>query len=147
MDKIESGKLAAALESMLETYSSEVAEATKRAVDETAERTNEIIKGNAPVSSKKGTRTVKRSGGAGRRKRGTYKRAMRIKTAYESTSEKRVVWYVSGREYALTWLLENGHALRQGGRSPAKPHISYGDTYVKEHLADNIAEEVKKIGH
>jgi|SRR5690625_1609644 len=44
-------------------------------------------------------------------------------------------------DYQLTHLLEKGHALRQGGRSPAIPHIYP----VEQSVIKKYLEDVKKV--
>lgn len=75
---------------------------------------------------------------------GKYRRSFKLKTVNETSTGKTVVWYASGREYALTHLLEYGHAKRGGkGRTEPKPHIKYGWQYVKDNLPKRIEEAIK----
>lgn len=45
--------------------------------------------------------------------------------------------------YQLAHLLEHGHALRQGGRAPAIPHIAPAEQTAKERLLEAIARVMR----
>lgn len=125
--KISIDNLSSAILESLQNYSEEVLEATKTAIDETAKQCNEEIKSH--VTFKQG--------------RGKYVKAFKISTIHDGSSGKRVVWHVRGKEASLAHLLEKGHALPQGGRSKAYPHIEFGEKYVNENLATNIEKRLK----
>lgn len=119
--------LAAAIQDSLREYDTEVTEAVKKAIDETAEEVNEEIKAHCSF------------GGSGR-----YKRAFALKTSFEDGQNKRVTWYVKGPHYRLTHLLEYGHAKRNGGRTRAYPHIRYGEALARENLPERFERAVKR---
>lgn len=105
---------------VLTEYSDEVAERTKRAVDKATEEAAEEIKLRIPFRQ----RTRK------------YVRSFAIKTAYEDRLNKRNVWYVKGKEYRKTHLLENGHVNRDGTHTRAYPHIRYGEEIARKRLPE-----------
>lgn len=52
---------------------------------------------------------------------------------------------ISNRQYRITHLLEDGHALRQGGRTRAQPHIrKHREAAIREF--QELCEEVIKDG-
>lgn len=48
-------------------------------------------------------------------------------------------------DYQLTHLLENGHALRQGGRSPAIVHIKPIHDEITEEFEREVKDELKNL--
>ena len=85
-------------------YSDEVTEELKENVMQTAKECMQDIKKKAPKLS------------------GDYRKSWKVKKAYESATDIRVVIH-SPKEYRIAHLLEHGHAKRGGGRVEGKPHI------------------------
>lgn len=94
-----------AIMSELMNYSDEVTEELKTDVTQVAKECMRDIKNRAPKLS------------------GDYKKSWKVKKAYESAMDIRVVIH-SPKEYRIAHLLENGHAKRGGGRVEGKPHIT-----------------------
>lgn len=113
----------------MSNYSNDVAEEVKKAVDQTADECNEEIKKHITFKRHKGDKYVK---------------AFRIKTSYEDRFNKRKTWYVANGQYRLTHLLENGHAMPQGGRSKAYPHIKYGEEIAQRRMEELSKEAIEK---
>ena len=60
----------------------------------------------------------------------------------EDSQFKRIeTWYVEPPHYRLAHLLEKGHALHQGGRARAFPHIKP----AAKNAEKNLVEKVKKV--
>lgn len=107
----------------MSNYFQDVTDGVKKAVDTVSKEANDEIKKH--ITFKQPT--------------GKYVKSFRIKTVFESRLNKRNTWYVANGHHRLTHLLEKGHALSQGGRANAYPHIKYG-----EELAQRRMEELAK---
>ncbi len=95
---------------------------------------SEVMKGLTEYSKLATTemkRAVKKAGTSVRKEisenapkdTGTYAKSWTVKTTKES-SDKLEVTVHSRNRYQLAHLLEYGHALRNGGRAKAQPHIA-----------------------
>ena len=69
---------------------------------------------------------------------GDYVKAMSTKKTAESATGEEWTWYVKPPHYRLTHLLEKGHALKNGGRSRAFPHIVYGAQVATDYFLAEI---------
>jgi hypothetical protein len=130
MSTINVDGLANAIVQELQNYSQEVTNEIKNNVDVVAKEVNEEIKKH--ISFKQHS--------------GDYVKAFRIKNAYEDGYKKVNVWYVGNGQYRLTHLLEKGHALHQGGRARAFPHIKYGEEIAKKRMEELAKEAIENAG-
>lgn len=114
----------------LENYTREITDGIKKATDIVAKETNEEIKKHISFKQRSGK----------------YVKAFRIKNAYEDGYKKVNVWYVAGGQHRLTHLLENGHALWQGGRTRKFPHIKYGEELARKRMEELAREAIENAG-
>lgn len=70
---------------------------------------------------------------------GAYRKSFVVTKAVENSSRLDVIVH-SKKHYRLTHLLEDGHALRQGGRTNAHPHMKPAE----EHGIEMLESLVKK---
>lgn len=111
--------LAEAIRGELEGYASEVAEGVKDAVKETAKATVKEVKAKSPKDS-----------GAYRKGWGQVK--------ISETAGSIVIAVRNKKRYYLTHLLENGHALKGGGRTRAYPHIKPAEELAERELEKKV---------
>lgn len=130
-DHIEIDELTSAIVKELYDYSLEVTTGIKKVVDTVAKEANEEIKKHINFKQHSGK----------------YVKSFRIKKAFEDGYKKVNVWYVANGEHRLTHLLEKGHALRQGGRAAAFPHIKYGEELAQRRMEELSKEVIKNVGH
>jgi hypothetical protein len=110
----------------MSNYTLAVTDELKKDVDIVAKEVNEEIKRNVTFEGS-----------------GKYVKAFKIKTAFEDRFNKRNTWHVAAPHYRLTHLLENGHALRNGGRSRAFQHIKYGEDLAIRRMEELAKEAVE----
>ena len=119
MAMVDIDDLSDAIMKELQEYSDEVTERVKEDVRQVAKVCVKDIKNRAPRLS------------------GAYTKGWKIKTAYESASDIRVIIYNS-KEYRLTHLLEYGHAKVSGGRVEAIPHIRPAEQEAEKRLMKKV---------
>lgn len=115
----------------MSNYTQDITDRVKKAVDTVGKEVNEEVKKH--ITFKEHT--------------GKYVKAFRVKKQFEDRYNKRNTWYVANGQHRLTHLLENGHALRQGGMTEAYPHIKYGEDLAKRRMEELAKEAVKNAGH
>lgn len=119
MSGISIDDLADAIMEELHSFSEEITEEIKEDVKRVAKECMQDIKTDAPTES------------------GAYKKSWRLKTAYESQNDIRIVVH-SAKEYRLTHLLEYGHAKRGGGRVKSIPHIKPAEERAEKKLMQKV---------
>lgn len=102
-------QLADAIQKELTLYGENVTDGVKQASDLVAGELLQNTKNDAKASGIRGT--------------GKYVRAMAVKKTKDDAFCRVNTWYVKKPQYRLAHLLEYGHALRNGGRARAFPHI------------------------
>ena len=115
--KVSIEEMAEAINSQMEEYATFATAEMKAAVKKTATSVKKEIQSNAPEDT------------------GAYKKSWATKTQSQGTHSISMVVYSKNR-YQLAHLLEKGHALRNGGRVAARPHIApaeeNGKTLIEE---------------
>lgn len=119
--------LAASIVKELEEYSDEIAEGIKRDCKEVARQCVEDIKAAAPVRKING---------------GEYRDGWGQTVAFESRGDIRIV-VRNAKHYRLTHLLENGHAMKKGGRVKAYPHIGTAAQKAEKALSRKVQVTIR----
>jgi hypothetical protein len=118
-----------AIVNSLDEYNREVIDGVKRVTKKAMNQLVKDSKATAPV---------------GKRAK-HYKDNITSKTLSESDYGLSKLWYVRGSDYRLTHLLNNGHALRDGGRYPGTNFLGKAvDKVVPDYMKE--IEEVLKNG-
>lgn len=130
--EIKIDELADAIINEMQNYSQDITDGIKEKMDVVGKECNEEIKKHITFEQPTGK----------------YVKGFAVDNTYENKCKKTLVWHVKGKQASLTHLLENGHALRNGGRSKAFPHIKFGEDYVKKRMVEVVEEVVKDAnGH
>lgn len=110
---------------LLEEYSDLATDGMKSAVQKSAKFVKEEISANTP------------------RQTGAYAKSWTSKKTQEDSTPVQYTVH-SKNKYQLAHLLENGHALRGGGRTKAYPHIAPAEEAVQTYLENLIKEALKE---
>lgn len=102
------------------------------------------IKREARLAIKELAKETKATAPVGKRRK-HYKNQIRFRKLSENDRGAVYQWYVQGKDYRLSHLLENGHALRNGGRSTAFGFIHRAEVSVLENF-NRAVEEVVRNG-
>lgn len=129
MATISIDQLDEAIERELTIYSKEVTDGVKRETKKAMDQLVKETKATAPVG----------------KRRKHYKDNISSRKLSESDRGIEYQWYVKGSDYRLSHLLENGHALKDGGRVDGTGFIHKAEISILEEYEKAI-EEVCKNG-
>ena len=113
-----------AVQGELTEYANEVTEYVKESVKDVAKETVKEVKRRSPVRS------------------GAYKKSWGQTQIYEGPGGIRITIH-NKKHYRLTHLLENGHALKSGGRTRAFPHIKPAEDFAARDLEKKVKVKVE----
>lgn len=113
-----------AVQGELAEYANEVTEDVKESVKDVAKETVKEVKRRSPVRS------------------GAYKKSWGQTKVYEGPGGIRITIH-NNKHYQLTHLLENGHALRSGGRTRSFPHIEPAERFAERELQREVELKIK----
>ena len=95
--------------------------ANEKAVKKAANSAKKDISSNAPKDT------------------GAYAKSWAVKNTKETSNALELTVHSKNR-YQIAHLLEKGHALRGGGRAPARPHIAPAEEAAIEELVSEIGK-------
>ena len=72
-----------------------------------------------------------------------YRDSIKSKKISENNRSVSYLWYVAGSDYRLSHLLENGHALRNGGRVEGTHFIEKASNPILERYLEAVEEVIK----
>lgn len=125
MGKVRFDGLVKAVMDEMETMVEEIDEGVKKAVKTVAKGCRKRIKSGSP------------------KRTGEYKKGWRTTTNYDGPGGIRVTVH-NKDHYQLTHLLENGHALRGGGRVEGIPHVKPAEEWAAKELQKEVEAVIKK---
>lgn len=127
MTKISIDALADTVNKELKLYSDNVMQGIRKETDKSMRQLVQETKATAPV---------------GHRKK-HYKNSITSKVTKNSALEYEKQWYVRGSDYRLSHLLNNGHALRDGGRYPGTQFITKAEISIVKDYEEAIKEIIE----
>lgn len=129
MISIQISELSEAINQELTLYSKAVIDGVKKEAKKSTKKLVERTKATAPVGKRKDH----------------YRDSIKSKKLKETDRAVTYLWYVGGSDYRLSHLLENGHALKNGGRTSGTHFIKKAsDPIIQEYL--KAVEEVIRNG-
>ncbi|WP_159446368.1 HK97 gp10 family phage protein [Acetoanaerobium noterae] len=87
--------------------------------------------------------TVKKLKASSPKNNGKYAKAWTFTPRNNGLSKSYVV-HVKAPHYRLTHLLEYGHATRNGGRVPARPHIATAEKEAIEEFTKKVVQGIEE---
>ena len=102
---------------------------------------NDGIYAEGVKSIKQLVKETKATAPVGKRKK-HYRDNIKSKTI-KTTRDCTHIWYVDGPDYRLSHLLENGHALRDGGRTTGTHFIKKASDPIIERYLQAVEEVIK----
>lgn len=121
------GELSEAINKELTLYGQHVIDGIKKEAKNSMSQLVKETKATAPV---------------GKRKK-HYRDSIKSKKIAENDRSVSYMWYVAGSDYRLSHLLENGHALRRGGRVNGTHFIKKASDPILEKYEKAVEEVIK----
>ena len=119
---------------IFDDYGESVMEKVRKAVDLT---TKELVKETKRTAPKKAV---------GGRPAGTFANHISSKKMLNTKMAYSTVWYVRSPEYRLAHLLNNGHALRQGGHWPGTGFLTEASQTHAKSFEKRVKQAIQDAG-
>ena len=78
---------------------------------------------------------------------GRYARAMAAKRGAQKWGFKSAYWYVKSPRYRITHLINNGHALRDGGRYSGDQHVTKAAEQAMIDFENGIRRRIRDVSN
>ena len=124
---ISTNQLSDAIAKELNIYGKNVIDGVKKEAKKSMSQLVKDTKATAPVGNRQNH----------------YRDSIKSKKTDESDRGVEYTWYVDGSDYRLSHLLENGHALRDGGRVEGTHFIKKASGPILEKYIKAVEEVIK----
>ena len=124
---ISTNQLSDAIAKELNIYGKNVIDGVKKEAKKSMSQLVKDTKATAPVG----------------KRQNHYRDSIKSKKTAESDRGVEYTWYVDGSDYRLSHLLENGHALRDGGRVEGTHFIKKASDPILEKYIQAVEEVIK----
>ena len=131
MSNVDIDRVANTIRTTLNTYSRQIVEGVEKAADETVK---EMVK-----ETKKRPTT--------RFSTGRYARSIASQVGENTIYARSRIWYVKKPDYRVTHLINNGHALRNGGRYPGDKHVTKAANHAIERFETRVREVIENVSN
>lgn len=121
--------VSAKIDKLLNDYTVEMKRKAMTAIDQVAKESVQKLKQTSPVNERG-------------KDRGAYARSWAVKRQTDRKGLATVTVH-NKDHYQLTHLLEEGHALPQGGRAKAQPHIEPVERWAQDEVVRRIEEQLQ----
>lgn len=121
--------LSKAVATILDDYEESIIDTVQSVTEDLAKEGLRKVKAASPVSGKSP-------------KRSAYKSGWRKKVQTSRIGASAIIY--NEKYPGLVHLLEKGHALRNGGRTSAKPHVAPVQEWMNDELKKRIKEAIQK---
>lgn len=120
-------QLSEAISRELTLYNRNVIDGVKKQAKQSMDQLVKDTKATAPVGNRKKH----------------YRDSIKSKKVSENDRSVTYQWYVAGSDYRLSHLLENGHALRNGGRVAGTHFIKNASDPILQAYLDAVEEVIR----
>lgn len=118
--------VSAQVDKLLDDYTVEMKRKATEVFDQVAKEVVQQLRQTSPVGKGKHA--------------GEYAKSWTVKRQKDKRSGLATITVHNRDHYQLTHLLEHGHALPQGGRAPAKPHIEKVETWSQNEVVRRLEQ-------
>ena len=131
MSNVDINRVSDAIQATLNTYSRTIAEGVEKAAAET-------VKEMVAETKKRPT---------GRFSTGRYARSIASQVGENTIHARSRIWYVKSPDYRVTHLINNGHALRNGGRYAGDKHVTKAADRAMINFENRVREVIENASY